>query len=67
MKSCKIVRHFIEEYKVASNVRFINIDVLNNVDHFSSDEIEVLLLQKKEKTVLDRYTCRTTQGVKWDP
>ena len=49
MKSCKIVRHFIEEYKVASNLRFINFDVLNNVDHFSSDEIEVLLLQKEKK------------------
>ena len=49
MKSCKTVRHFIEEYKVASNLCFINFDVLNNVDHFSSDEIEVLLLQKKKK------------------
>ena len=65
MKSCKIVRHFIEEYKVASNLRFINFDVLNNVDHFSSDEIEVLLLQKYIRLYM--YTCHTTQGVKWNP
>ena len=48
MKSCKIVRHFIEESKEVSNLRFIIVDVLNNIDHFSSDEIEDLLLQKEQ-------------------
>ena len=64
-ESCKIVRHFIEEWKGVSNLRFIIVDVLSNVDHFSSDEIDDLLFQKI--TVLDRYTCRTIQEVKWDP
>ena len=48
MKSCKIVRHFIEECKGLSNLRFIIIDVLNNVDHFSSGDIDDLLLQKEQ-------------------
>ena len=48
MKSCKIVRHFIEECKGVSNLRFIIIDVLNNVDHFSSDETDDLLLEKDQ-------------------
>ena len=48
VKSCKIVRHFIEESKEVSNLRFIIVDVLNNIDHFSSDEIEDLLLQKEQ-------------------
>ena len=48
VKSCKIVRHFIEECKGVSNLRFIVVDVLSNVDHFSSNEIEDLLLQKQQ-------------------
>ena len=48
VKSCKIVRHFIEECKGMSNLRFIIIDVLNNVDNFSSDEIDDLLIQKEQ-------------------
>ena len=48
VKSCKIVRHFIEECKGVSNLGLIIVDVLNNVGHFSSDEIEDLLLQKQQ-------------------
>ena len=48
MKSCKIVRHFIEECKGVSNLRFIIVDILKNINHFSSDEIEELLLQKEQ-------------------
>ena len=44
VKSCKIVRHFIKEFKGMSNLRFITVDILNNVDHFSSDETDDLLL-----------------------
>ena len=65
VKICKIVRHYIEECKGVSNLRFIIVDFLNNVYHISSDEIDDLLLYKK--AVLDRYTCHTTQGVKWNP
>ena len=42
LKSWKIVRHFIEECKGVSNLCFILVDVLKNVDHCSSDEIEEL-------------------------
>ena len=48
VKSCKIVRRFIEECKGVSNLRFIIIDVVNNVDHFSSNEIVNLLIQKEQ-------------------
>ena len=48
VKSCKILRHFIEECKGVSNLRFIIVDILSNVDHFSSDEIHDLLLQKEQ-------------------
>ena len=48
MKSCKIATHFIEKCKGVSNLRFIIVDVLNNVDHFLHDRIEDLFLQKKQ-------------------
>ena len=48
VKSCKIVRHFIEDCKWVSNLRFIIVDVLNNVDQFLSDETDDLLLQKEQ-------------------
>ena len=48
VKSCKIVSHFIEECKGMFNLRFIMADVLNNVDHFLSGDIDDLLLQKKQ-------------------
>ena len=47
VKSCKTVRHFIEECKGMSNLRFIIVDVPNNVNHFSSDEIDDLISQKE--------------------
>ena len=34
VKSCKIIRHFIKECKGVSNLCFIIVTVLNNVDHF---------------------------------
>ena len=48
VKSCKTVRHLIKECKGVSKLRFIIVDVLNKVDHFSSDDIEELLLQKEQ-------------------
>ena len=48
VKSCKIVGHFIEECIGVHNLLFIIVDVLNNVDHFSSDEIDDLLLQTEQ-------------------
>ena len=65
MKSCKIVRHFIEECKGVSNLRLIIVDVLNNVDHFSSDEIEDLLLQKQQFWIGTLVTQR--KGLNCDP
>ena len=64
VKSCKIVRHLIEECEWVSNLGFIINDVLSNVDYFSSEETDDLLLQKK---VLDRYNRRTIEGVNCDP
>ena len=43
VKSCKIVRH----YNGVSNLCFIIVNVVNNVDHFLSDETEGVLLQKE--------------------
>ena len=40
VKGCKTVGHFIKECKRVSNLCLILVDVLNNVDHFSSDETE---------------------------
>ena len=48
VKSWKIVRHFIQEREGVSNLCFIIIYELNNVGHFSLDEIYDLLLQKEQ-------------------
>ena len=48
VKSCKIVRHFIKECKRLSNLCFIIVDILNNIDRLSSDETDDLLLQKEQ-------------------
>ena len=48
VKSCKIVRHFIKECRGMSSLLFIRVDILNNVDYFSSDEIDDFLLQKEQ-------------------
>ena len=56
MKSCKIAGHFIEECKEASNLHFIMTDFLNNVDHFSFDEIDDLLLQEGQFCILTVVT-----------
>ena len=49
VKGYKTVRNFIKECKRVSNLCLILVDVLNNVDHFSSDETEDWLLQKEQK------------------
>ena len=41
-------RHLIWECKGVSNLRLIIVDILNNVDHLSSDEIDDLLLRKEQ-------------------
>ena len=64
VKSCKIVRHFIEECKGVPNLGLIIVDVLNNVGHFSSDEIEDLLLQKQQFWIGTLVTQR--KGLNWD-
>ena len=48
VKSCKVFKHFIEECKGMSNLPFIIVDVLNNLDHFSSDSIHELLFEKEQ-------------------
>ena len=62
VKSCKIVRHIFEECKGVSNLCFIIIDVLNNVDHFSSDETEELLLQKEQFWIGTPDLSHNTRG-----
>ena len=47
MKSCKIVRQ-IEDCKGVSNLCFIIVYVLKNVDHVSFDDTEDSLLQKEQ-------------------
>ena len=48
VKSCKIVKDFIEECKEVSKLRFIIVDVLNNVHHFLFYEIDALSFQKEQ-------------------
>ena len=48
VKSWKIVRYFTQEREGVSNLCFIIIYELNNVGHFSLDEIYDLLLQKEQ-------------------
>ena len=60
MKCRKIVRHFIEECKEVSSLRFIIAGVLNNVDHFSSDEIDDLL--QKDQFWIGTLVKQHTRG-----
>ena len=64
MKSSKIVTHFLEECKWVFNLRFVIVDVLNNVDHFPSDEIEDLLCKKEQFCIGTLVTQQ--KRVKWD-
>ena len=48
--TCRIVRHFLEECNSGDpvkNIAFIIVDVVNNSDSLSQEEIEMLLLQKE--------------------
>ena len=49
--TCRIVKHFIDECYDSTNpfknLGFLIIDVLNNVDNLTRDDIESLLLQKE--------------------
>ena len=68
MQSCKIVIHFIEECKGISNLRFIIVDILNNVDHLSSDEIDNFLLQKEQFWIDTLVTQRNgLNEISWKP
>ena len=48
--TCKIVKHFIDDCAIdpLHNIRFIIVDVVNNVDNLSLEELDKILL-KKEK------------------
>ena len=50
IKTCRIVRHFVEECvdKNFSNLKFMIVDVVNNTDTLSKDEIENLLHEKEK-------------------
>ena len=48
--SCRIVRHFLEDCNVnpIANLRFVILDVVDNVDGMGADEIDALLLSKEK-------------------
>ena len=48
--SCKIVKHFINSCPdpTASNIRFVIVDVVNNTENLSPDELDRLLLEKEK-------------------
>lgn len=49
IKTCRIVRHFIEECQdnSLSNLKFIIVDSVNNFDDLSKTDVDSLLLQKE--------------------
>ena len=53
IKTCRIVRHFIEECPgpesdLCANLGFVIIDCVDNVKNFTCDQIDTLLLQKEK-------------------
>lgn len=46
-KTCRIVKHFLEEHQGFHNLRFILLDCVDNVDGLSTEEIDDLLLEKE--------------------
>jgi hypothetical protein len=50
IKTCRIVRHFIEDCidETLSNLKFLIVDVVNNIDRLEKDEIDALLLEKEK-------------------
>ena len=46
VKSCHIVRHFLEVHKGFQNIRFILLDCVDNVEGLSTERIDELLLEK---------------------
>ena len=47
-RTCCIVEHFLDVCKGVENIRFILVDCLDNVDGYSVEEIDDLLLQKEK-------------------
>ena len=45
------------------NIKFVIVDVVNNVETMKNDELEQLLLIKRK--VLDRNSGNTASGTKW--
>ena len=50
IKSCKTVRRFIDDCpdENLANLKFVIVDVVNNTDGLSTDDIDILLLQKEK-------------------
>ena len=50
LRTCRIVTHFIDDCtdRTCSKLKFMILDVVNNVDGLSGDEVETLLLQKEK-------------------
>ena len=50
VKSCRIARHFIEDCpdETLSNLKFVIVDAVNNVDLLSKCDVDRLLLQKEK-------------------
>ena len=47
VKSCSIVKHFLEVHKGSQNLRFILLDCVDNVEGLSTERIDELLLEKE--------------------
>ena len=48
VKSCHIVKHFLDVHKGFENLRFIMLDSVDNVDGLSTERIDELLLEKEK-------------------
>ena len=48
--TCRIVRHFLDECnnEALQNIRFIIVDVVNNVENLTGEEVEGILLAKEK-------------------
>ena len=48
VKSCHIVKHFLDVHKGFENLRFIMLHSVDNVDGLSTERIDELLLEKEK-------------------
>ena len=46
-KTCRIVKHFIDEHKGVHNLKFVLLDCVDNVVGLSTEVIDSLLLEKE--------------------